>query len=1508
MTAPRKRQVTTDTFERDDENPLSSTNGWEVVNVRLINGMIVTASSAPGVGLITALANRPLDNGQMVTAMVTGDREPSHVGIAARIVTGPQRLGGYLVSLHYLQGGLRALILEKYDSNHPGVRRTLATTQVTLTKKQGTDFGVFQSLRMTVTDTEEGVLINVYLNNDQDSQPTATFTDLGQTAGGAASYEPPGEGGPQTVPAIDAIPVSLVNPTSGYARQDVVTVGVAFHQGEVRDASQAFSVAGARERTDEVQWKPFGARYPDGTIRFAEMTFPVTWDAHEPDGEKIATIYPLREPNPAPWTMTEQTFNMLQQTVFRYQMTENGDTGPTFHTVTTGDSNFTEIDGGYATAHRKRLRHFSRLAGDKSMFWLEIVIDLYSGMNHGQLWVRAGKSFAALTTDPEYSPGGRRADADTDPLGDYTTELETTPVNSTPDPHDNAVIFTIGGCEAYMRFESNRVHWSGRQTDSLGYRVTRWVLQEPQAHTGSGTQYWGHGMCHAVKAALVFDHAYEDPQHAAEFRDDTWAIAMDWPAKGGVPSFFNVPDFPYYIKRPVGNPNEPESRIELVRRINNWAAQYEGVPAQNDPFFVGDITAHRNPPGTGNQGLAFGSQGVWHMMRAGYAQGLRVIERDVRQEFLRPNTYMTKTGGIFTESAFPNTPIYENNLYDNGADLLGLRAPGRGTQPYGWFSQDRGHYSLINEGMVAFLTRDYLMCQYMDQMTELWKAGQVTDKWGGFIPLVLVDSRGYGRGQMMVGTMLAWWSGDQRVRELVEMRVRLIEEDVPPHISELYWGQSANNADNIIGLRYGDPHLTSSSALRTENFLSWDTGEAISGLWAASILLGDTSTWGSVARRIAGELAGTITQYFYQDWRTDQQIIYVRQNTDGSYLDVEWRGLAGFSNYHGEVATGTDSGATGEVLMIDNNHLDSPLLRVYLTNCSGPFLDGEEVTFSGSGATANQITTQPRFVTCTAHATNNHVALTQNQYDESITTQIRTAAITDAPPADPTIITMASTDGYNVGDLVNVSGVTGNTGANGDWVVTAKDATHLTFGALDTSGGSAYAGGGAAAIYEWTFRYVLYSPAYYEVVHLRAAVLANYLAGQGFYGSIPGHTDAIIQNRSLAIYDSISENFNHANTFSWNVFEEHFSIIPATPVSGGIDPPDDPADMDVDTLSTTELIFSVDVDLEKADYTWIYVMETGGTVELEWKRIDHTGPQPSSTINGVLGGLAVDTSYDVRARSFNLGGPSGFSNTDTASTLEDTGGGGGTRPIELVPPHRAVGTWGFFLSGEGAYIDFFEALDRFELRSKNKEAGKTLKELREATLRLIDRTTSSNYPPETVDQFIKDSVDSLLIELGDLGLFARVEENLDLEADVTGRIWMPRNCERVESIRRPVDGCKLEFTYRDMDAEGLVSVQIKGRPWAFAETLRVTYFRRPDEMIDDADRTMVPNRIDEAVIVGAARRIAEQDSDGSRQAALTQRYAETIAAAKKHLSRLYRQSNERITTTGIYTTNQRIVR
>lgn len=98
------------------------------------------------------------------------------------------------------------------------------------------------------------------------------------------------------------------------------------------------------------------------------------------------------------------------------------------------------------------------------------------------------------------------------------------------------------------------------------------------------------------------------------------------------------------------------------------------------------------------------------------------------------------------------------------------------------------------------------------------------------------------------------------------------------------------------------------------------------------------------------------------------------------------------------------------------------------------------------------------------------IAVKNNATGQSLAAAI---AISDATNASPIVLTTA-THNMAVGDFVYVTGVTGNTAANGIWRVSAADATHLTL--EGSTGNGTYSDSGVDTVSGCHITYITKSP------------------------------------------------------------------------------------------------------------------------------------------------------------------------------------------------------------------------------------------------------------------------------------------------------------------------------------------------------------------------------------------------------------------------------------------------
>ncbi len=84
--------------------------------------------------------------------------------------------------------------------------------------------------------------------------------------------------------------------------------------------------------------------------------------------------------------------------------------------------------------------------------------------------------------------------------------------------------------------------------------------------------------------------------------------------------------------------------------------------------------------------------------------------------------------------------------------------------------------------------------------------------------------------------------------------------------------------------------------------------------------------------------------------------------------------------------------------------------------------------------------------------------------DSTLITEGLFASISNATNASPIVIETSAAHLYSTGDLVFISGVAGNTAANGEFTITVVDATHFSLNG--STGNGAYTSGGSAV--DWS--------------------------------------------------------------------------------------------------------------------------------------------------------------------------------------------------------------------------------------------------------------------------------------------------------------------------------------------------------------------------------------------------------------------------------------------------------
>ncbi len=97
----------------------------------------------------------------------------------------------------------------------------------------------------------------------------------------------------------------------------------------------------------------------------------------------------------------------------------------------------------------------------------------------------------------------------------------------------------------------------------------------------------------------------------------------------------------------------------------------------------------------------------------------------------------------------------------------------------------------------------------------------------------------------------------------------------------------------------------------------------------------------------------------------------------------------------------------------------------------------------------------------------------------SALTSSSTFAVSAATNASPISITTSTAHNFSTGKSITISGVSGNTAANGNWTVTVTDSTHLTLNG--STGNGNYVSGGTINPAAWFIANEWYRQTFYAV-------------------------------------------------------------------------------------------------------------------------------------------------------------------------------------------------------------------------------------------------------------------------------------------------------------------------------------------------------------------------------------------------------------------------------------------
>lgn len=193
----------------------------------------------------------------------------------------------------------------------------------------------------------------------------------------------------------------------------------------------------------------------------------------------------------------------------------------------------------------------------------------------------------------------------------------------------------------------------------------------------------------------------------------------------------------------------------------------------------------------------------------------------------------------------------------------------------------------------------------------------------------------------------------------------------------------------------------------------------------------------------------------------------------------------------------------------------------------------------------------------------------------------------------------------------------------------------------------------------------------------------------------------------------------------------------------------------------------------------------------------------------------------------------------------------------------------------------------------------SLSSLRTAVRRRYERNGSGNDDSNTqIDQFVNDSLREIYNTMGTNAWFLRRVEQLTMETAYPGTLTLPypvRQLLRIENVNypgRPVEHKGISYT--DSGRIQITLHDYTGGPYY------VHFMTMPQDLVNDADRALIPPHHVELVVMLACKRLAEAAGNISVATYFASESARLWSILKKEALRMDRFRNESMTTIPAY--------
>lgn len=567
--------------------------------------------------------------------------------------------------------------------------------------------------------------------------------------------------------------------------------------------------------------KPFGAMWPDGSVRFARLTTRLNLAA---GAKQSITVQQNAVPPSTPFVFPPWVQAALGNFDFIVAVSANGG-------LQLVGLNSPGVTGSILDNTTSRISLHYRGAVPNTDLWFEAWITFFNDQDHARFELRITNS-----------------DTDTQQVNDPNPNIWRQDVD-------------------YVALLANHAMLHVRGDTRLGVGYTPPTPTGLNAATLLGQTHFFDGQAHEWTGEILFydpDIAVPDAQvrldaMTAALAEPFYGVAQNWQSSGAFGPFGVIPAPPSWIS-PTGETEGLQKRTAF----RAWLAS-AGAPWEDRPYGV------TKTPGQSGSQYDFGAVNFVDVFWSGLPDRVEEIRYNAGEEAQRPVHFLDSSGLILQSANHPNWVTWNGRTHDNLAvspDRLNKPFPPASLNSHGWHGRDWQHYSVNTLAAAYLLTASPSLLREFEHRVQLYLAGRtLPSTHPGWSTNGIGASRGVGRTyHAMSWTYLC--TGDAALKQ--RMVDRLSQCLVPQWIGGTVTGP-------VKPIVKSGPDCRQ---MQHDHWRPWEESQAVLGLEACYATIQAAN-----ARAVAQVVAKTSAIYGWHPSVTPLQIAYpVRWKANGAAL------------------------------------------------------------------------------------------------------------------------------------------------------------------------------------------------------------------------------------------------------------------------------------------------------------------------------------------------------------------------------------------------------------------------------------------------------------------------------------------------------------------------------------------------------------------------------------------------------------------------------------------------